>query len=147
MKIFFYHCSDNNEDRMAHFTSKENLKAFLDARQVTALFANIPSEIEASHFDYTDTLITAKTEVSPSDSSNDPILVSIASRIVIWFLSGTQQWNDSNKPEIDRREKLFNAAIKELDEVADGSLKLKTDVKEETVKPCCGSAPHRMEHW
>lgn len=43
-------------------------------------------------------------------------LVSIASRTVIWFISGNQQWNDTNKPELDRREKLYNAAMSELED-------------------------------
>ncbi len=100
----------------AHFTDQESLKAFLDATQISTLFAKIPAAQQEAQFDYADSVITAATGVDPADTGNDPILVSIASRVVIWMLSGNQQWNDSNKPELDRREKLYNAAMLELED-------------------------------
>ncbi len=100
---------------MAHFTSQDSLKAFLDATQISTLFAKVPAAQQEEQFDYADSVITAATGVVPADMGNDPILISIASRVVIWMLSGNQQWNDTNKPELDRREKLYNAAVIELE--------------------------------
>lgn len=99
-----------------HFTSQDNLKAFLDANQVIALFAKVPSTQQEMQLAYADTVITDATGVEPTGTTDDPILISIASRIVIWMLSGNQQWNDTNKPELDRREKLYNAAVTELED-------------------------------
>jgi hypothetical protein len=131
---------------MTHFTSKEDLKAFLNADQVTALFSKIPAEQQESHFDYTDSLITSKTGEEPDETDNYPILTSIASRIVIWFLSGTQQWNDTNKPELDRREKLYKDALSELDEVADGEIVLDPDAEDKSGSEC-GHDERRTEPW
>ncbi len=103
---------------MAHFTTQDSLKAFLDAIQISTLFAKIPAAQQEEQFNYADSVITSATGVVPADAGNDPILVSIASRVVIWMLSGNQQWNDTNKPELDRREKLYNAAMLELEDYA-----------------------------
>ena len=103
---------------MAHFTTQDSLKAFLDATQISTLFAKVPIAQQEDQFNYADSVITAATGVVPAGTGNDPILVSIASRVVIWMLSGNQQWNDTNKPELDRREKLYNAAMLELEDYA-----------------------------
>jgi hypothetical protein len=99
-----------------HFCAQDDLKAFLNVDQVTQLFAKIPATQQESQFAYADSVIADATGVQPADADSDPILVSIAARIIIWMLSGVQQWNDANKPELDRREKLYNTAIMELED-------------------------------
>lgn len=131
---------------MAHFASQDSLKAFLNADQVAALFSKIPVGQQEAHYDYTDSLILSKTGEEPDETDNYPILVSIASRIVIWFLSGTQQWNDTNKPELDRREKLYKDALIELDAIASGEMPLDPSA-EDTSGSECGSEPRRTGSW
>jgi hypothetical protein len=100
---------------MAHFTSQNELRAFLNADQVTQLFSKIPAEQVDAHFTYADGIITNATGVEPT-GDDDPVLKSIAARIVIWFLSGTQQWNDQNKVELDRRRMMYEDAVRMLEE-------------------------------
>jgi hypothetical protein len=129
---------------MSHFTSKEKLKAFLNADQVTALFSKIPTEEQDQHFTYTDSKITAKTGVAPAET-NHAILVSIASRIVIWFLSGAQQWNVDNKPELDRREKLYTAALSELDALTPQDIGVESS--DNNVGPAFHASHRRVRSW
>lgn len=132
---------------MPHFTDQAKLKAYLNADQVVALFAKIPVEEAERPFTDVDALITAKTEIEPVDpaGNNHPVLISIASRIVIWNLSGQQQWNDTNRPELDRRETLYKAALDELDGIASGDIVLEAPAT--ATAPEFGADQRRLENW
>jgi hypothetical protein len=135
------------EEIVAHFTSKEKLKAFLNADQVTALFSKIPAEEQDTPFAYADSKITSSISEEPAeDGDNYEILESIAGRIIIWNLSGQQQWNDTNKPELDRREKLYKDALIELDAIANGDIDLEPSTEEATGSEFDADC-RRTENW
>lgn len=123
---------------MAHFTSQEKLKAFLNADQVNQLFLKIPPEEQENFYAYVDEVIISATGIEPMEL-NDPILTSIASRIAIWYLSGQQQWNDANRPELDRRKELYNQALQELENYEPPS--------ESSTTSCYGSNGRRIGDW
>lgn len=132
---------------MAHFAQKDDLKTFVDATEVEAMFTKIPQNYQEQHFSYADKIVTAKTGESPTENNNHPVLASIAARIALWFLSGNKQWNESNRPELDRREKLYNAALDELEAVASGEISLNENEEVEEVKSATGSSAARVSRW
>lgn len=130
---------------MPHFTSQEQLKAYLNADQVTALFAKIPTAEQEKHFAYADALITNATGIAPQNDNNPIQLESIAARIVIWLLSGIQQWNDQNRPELDRRETFYRDALDELQKIASGEITIAPAA--EKIISTCGANERRIGAW
>lgn len=129
---------------MPHFTDQDKLKAHLNAAEIDALFANIPEAERERPFTEADALITAKAGVAPAET-NHPILTSIASRIVILAISGQQQWNDSNRAELERRQNEAKEAHAQLEQIASGELLLETP--ESTTGPEFSSSGRRTEDW
>lgn len=135
-----------------HFASSDTLTGFLSGAQITQLFALLSPDQQEQQFSYADSVITQVTEVSPADTGDDPILISIASRVVIWMLSGLQQWNDQNKTELDRRQAMYNDAMAQLDyyqppmtedeERKDVHKNCRSDLELDTPYP-----DHEPEYW
>lgn len=102
-----------------HFTTKEKLKQLLQANQVEALFGAIPSEQHEEPFVKADAIIKSKTSYIPG-AANDPTLETVASYLVIWFITGTQQGiSDSEK---QKRESNFKWANDTLDQISAGDM-------------------------
>jgi len=123
-----------------HFTSKDQLKAYLNSAQVDQLFSVIPLLQQEQLFNYADEIIIEATGIIPKEVDNDPKLVSIASRIIIWYLSGQQQWNDTNRAELERRKDLYNNAMEELENYEAPS-------EDEPTTSCFGSNGRRIGDW
>ncbi|MBP8975101.1 MAG: hypothetical protein KBG83_00135 [Bacteroidetes bacterium] len=124
----------------SHFTSKEQLKAYLSPTQIEQLFSIIPTNQQEQLLIYADDVIITATGIKPAETDNDSRLVSIASRIVIWYLSGQQQWNDANRAELDRRKDLYNSAIEELENYEALS-------DDEPITSFFGSSGRRIGDW
>lgn len=125
---------------MPNFTTKEKLKVFLQAQSVDALFARVPAGEESSPLAYADSIITAYTLIEPS-ATNHPLLVSIASRIVIWEMTGTHQGLE--EAEIKRRKDQYMDALEQLRQISEGDIKLSSS----TSSSATGSTDPRVEDW
>lgn len=109
---------------MPHFATQDTLKAYLHSDQVTQILSKIPEAEREKHYTYADELITNASGIQPQETNNPIRLENIAARIVIWFLSGIQQWNDQNRPELERRKQLYLDALEELHHIKSGDITL-----------------------
>jgi hypothetical protein len=98
------------------FTNAELLTSQMHSSQVSALLAGLTID----PFGEADTIITHYTGIEPPADADDAdkLLTTIATRIVIWHLSGRQQ--GLPRDEWERRKAMYDEAMKWLEQIADG---------------------------
>lgn len=109
------------------FTSREMLATDLTEEQIKALIGDLTEageeeepeendgdEILAAALAQVDSLIKASTGIEPEDEDHPEVLVSIANKIVIWWMSGRQ--SNLSDQELQRRKQNFDWAMEQLRE-------------------------------
>lgn len=102
------------------FTSAEHLATQMHASQVTTLLQGITGD----PFGEVDTMITRYTGIEPPADPDDAdkLLRVIATRIVIWHITGRQQGVE--RDEWERRRVLYEEAMQWLEEIRSGVILL-----------------------
>lgn len=102
------------------FTNADLLTSQMHSSQVTTLLAGLTID----PFAEADKIITTYTGIEPPADADDAdkLLTTIASRIVIWHLSGRQQ--GLPRDEWERRKAMYDEAMKWLQQIRDGDLEL-----------------------
>lgn len=124
------------------FTNKTLLQARVASDVLSVLLEGDSSLDEA--LAEADELVTSYTGIAPS-SDNPKILSGIAGDIVIWILSGRQTQIDEH--ELERRRGKYDAAIRLLEEIRDGKLRITRANDADKTVPTVGCAPSRMERY
>ena len=129
---------------MFPFTSEALILTRISADQLAAMSGVDDAKLDAAIADV-DALITAATAIAPAAAAadNHRVLSSIASRIVIWMLSGNVQGLADT--ESSRRKKDYDDAIEDLDKVRSGALAL--TAPSTTTVATVGSRPQRVTEY